>query len=162
MTDDTDSTPAQETDEMLLQRLGTVLRDADPVPRHVVEAARAVLGLRHLDTELAELTFDSLIDETEYTLRSDHEPRLLTFETPDLRLELQISEHADGVRLLGQLAPRGSGRVEALGASNHPMAETSVGPSGRFVLERLPAGPLSLVCHRPGATPTATQWTHVG
>ena len=42
-------------DDALIQDVGAMLRAADPAPRHVLFAARAVLRHSSLDDELAEL-----------------------------------------------------------------------------------------------------------
>ena len=42
-----------ETDEALLGRLRLVVDQLDPVPAHLADGAKALLGLRRLDEELA-------------------------------------------------------------------------------------------------------------
>ena len=62
--------PTDPNDDALEELLGAALRPADPVPRHVVAAARGAFTWRTIDQELADLVFDSA---TELTGVRDHE-----------------------------------------------------------------------------------------
>ena len=53
-------------DDRLLRLLGEVLDESDPVPPDAAAAARAA-DLGRLDAELADLVFDSLLDERDVT-----------------------------------------------------------------------------------------------
>src|SRR4051794_33213017 len=78
-------TAARET--ALLAELSEVFGHVDPVPPEVVAAARASFTWRTVDAELAvlaELAFDSLVDDTGGTLvrgAAAEQPRLLTFRS---------------------------------------------------------------------------------
>ena len=50
-------------DDDLLRELGRVVTAADPVPPEVIAAAKASFTWRTIDAELAELAFDSLLDD---------------------------------------------------------------------------------------------------
>jgi hypothetical protein len=166
---DAGGTPVPEPDDALLRRLGAMLNSVDPVPEDVLVAARAAFRMARLDAELAELSYDSLVTqspvsdprarEPELVLRSDQGPRLLTFEAADLRVEVQVEDAGDGARLLGQLEPRGPGLVEIRDLTGRSLVEAEVDQAGRFVVERIPSGAVSLVCRRTDARPTATEWT---
>src|SRR5438552_1940340 len=89
----------------LLGELRRLVRTVDPVPDDVTAFARAALGWRRVDAELAELLVDSRL-ETESLARSEGDSgRLLSFRAADLELDLELRETDRGVVILGQLAP---------------------------------------------------------
>jgi hypothetical protein len=52
-----------DPDEMLMVELRGLFTDVDPVPPLVIETAKASLGWRRLDADLAELLSDSALEE---------------------------------------------------------------------------------------------------
>lgn len=80
--------------DVTLDRLEALLRDAltaaDPVPERVRDGARAALSWATIDAELAELTFDSLLDRG--GVRGVDVARQLTFEHDDIELELIMTD----------------------------------------------------------------------
>jgi hypothetical protein len=155
---------ADPGDRALAGRLGELLERVDPVPAWLVEAATGVFGLRRLelDAEFAALAYDSTVDEPELALRSGEGPRLLAFEAAGLRVEVEVADVGDGRRMLGQVVPRGPGRVELRGADGRTRVEAEIDPAGRFVVEQVPSGAVSLVCRPVGSRPTMTAWTTLG
>ena len=94
-------------DDELVARLAEALPKADPVPAAVTEFAKAAFGWRTIDAELAELVFDSAVDEL-VGVRSEDDTRQVTFRAPGVEIEVAVM--ADGVRrIVGQLVPAARG-----------------------------------------------------
>ena len=74
-------------DDRLLDLLTRALSQADPVPEHVVEAARASFTWRTIDAELAELVYDSAGEEL-VGVRSAEATRQVTFRAPGIEIEV--------------------------------------------------------------------------
>lgn len=137
-------------DTDLLDLLGRVLDRTDPVPAAAVEAARAA-DWAAVDAELAELTFDSLLDERAVALRDDEgDVRSLTFTAGDRTVEIDVT--AD--ELVGRIDPAGDLPIEVVQPSGRRQAP--VDDLGRF---RAPVGPGPVRLHLflPGR-PTTTPW----
>jgi hypothetical protein len=139
------------------------LRDAgrlDPVPSDAVAAARSIFAWRTMDAELAELTYDSVLDDRALAgIRSaEPPPRLLTFESPALTVEVETAASGSRRRLVGQLVPSQGARLEV----RHSEGTTTaiVDDLGRFAVDDLPPGPLSLHVQGSGETAVAvtTDW----
>jgi hypothetical protein len=115
-------------DAALLAGLRGALDRVDPVPTDLVAAARAVLTWRTVDEELAELTYDSLLDGLVGVRAAPTAtaPRQLSFEAGGAAVEVEL---ADG-RLVGQLIPPGPARVELHHATD--VVATRADDLGRF------------------------------
>jgi hypothetical protein len=138
-----------EPDDELVEELRSVLRRTDPVPAEVTDFAKAALGWRRLEAELAELLEDSALDETTPLARGGGS-RSLTFRSEGLTIDVEI---LDG-HLLGQVAPPPEEASVELQAEDGTVAESvdtdglgrfrlALGGEGRFrlrVLRRDPAG----------------------
>ncbi len=146
------------TDEQLLDRLRGVLARVDPVPAVVVESARDSYGWRTLDAELARLVADSLLATA--SVRGSA-ARLLTYHAGDLTIEVEVTEIAGRLRVLGQVVPPQAARVLAEpGTPGGHSTEVSADPLGRFTFSDLPPGPTRFRCAREGdAPPVQTEWT---
>jgi hypothetical protein len=146
-----------DQDESFLRELRGIADQVDPVPPRLKEAAKASLLWRTVDAELAELTFDSLRDESAATLvRGDQGVRLLSFEAPGdpgLVISLEVLAERGRRRLLGQLDPPQSAEVEIRQPSGARSLEAD--RRGRFAVELSP-GPVSLRCRTGGTAPGAT------
>lgn len=113
----------------------------DPVPRDVLAGAKEAFAWRSVDAELAELVYDSALDEAALAgVRSGGGARQLTFEGPGLTVEVEV---ALAGRLVGQLVPPRPGRVEV----RHPQRTFAVEADalGRFAAD-VPSGPVSFSC----------------
>jgi hypothetical protein len=185
----TDGSPISEAVEeaLLMRRISAMFDWADPVPRAVLEGAKAAFGFRDLDAELARLVEDELLQGT--AVRADGEQRLLTFEAPGLTVAVEATEIGGSRRLVGQLVPAGPGQVWLESGSGsgdpergalearegaEPGAETQGADSaqagagsaiqapadhlGRFTLTLVPAGPVRLRCELPGGERVVTEW----
>jgi hypothetical protein len=148
----------QSQEDPLLTALHNVLSNADPVPPSVVEAARAAYVWRTIDAELAELTADSAMSTA--GVRSSSAPRLLTFEGQGVEVEVEVAQTGSTRRLSGQLVPIGPAQVTVRWSGG--TQETVADDLGRFAVERVPAGSVSLAVVRPGAEhPIVTSWISI-
>lgn len=145
--------------EELMGRLRTLGRRIDPPPPAVTAAARAAFEWRTVDTELAELTYDSWVDDRELAgVRSSGGSRQLTFEAPGVTVEVEMG---GGVapRLVGQVFPAHRGTIELRHRAG--VITLAVDDLGRFAAPQLPAGPVSLRCTAVAASPVETEWVAV-
>jgi hypothetical protein len=165
-------------DATLLLHLRQALRAQEEPPARVVELAKASFGLRHLDAELARLVADSFDEVTGPRVRSVRAPRLVSFEAPGMTVEVELAPTGSGWRLVGQLDPPGPARIEVRairgltgGPGSTPPDQAPLAGSpgvteadrlGRFALDVVEAGPVSLLCHRPDERPVVTTWVLLG
>lgn len=149
-------------DETLLAALREMFGPDQEAPGWFVDVANDSYGLRLTDTELAELTADAEADMS--LLRAGGEPRLMTFETPELSIEVEIQPGAQAgqSRLIGQLMPAGPARILVRQARHRAVLSVDADERGRFACENLIDGPLSLICERQDHAPTATAWITIG
>jgi hypothetical protein len=138
--------------------LRSVIERADPVPSAVVDAARAAYTWRTIDAELAELTADSAMAAV--GVRSSSAPRLLTFQGPGVEVEVEVAQRGSTRRLSGQLVPVGPAQVTVRWSSGS--RETAADDLGRFAVDGVPAGSVSLLVLRTGAEhPIVTSWISI-
>ena len=141
--------------DALLAELRALAVVGDPVPPDAVAAARSAIAWRTMDAELAELTADTSVELELAGVRSVDTPAMLTFEAPELTVELEVVGEGEGRRLLGQLVPPGPGEVEIRQKARR--FAVSVDEMGRFSASDLSAGPLSLRCRRASGV-VETDW----
>ncbi len=165
MSDDTTAVAGTNGDDVdeagLLAELRRLASVIDPVPAESVAAARSAFAWRTMDAELAdltvlaELTGDSAVDAMLAGVRSSAMPTMLTFDAPGLTIEVEVSEVGEERRLIGQLVPPAAGAVEV----RHRGGVTSVAVDevGRFSIDGVRAGPVSLRCSAP-VTGVETDW----
>jgi hypothetical protein len=142
-------------DEELGEALRSMLAVADPVPAAELAAASAALGWRDLDAQLATLTADSWDGEALLAVRGD-EPRLLSFATGEVAIDLEVTNGPGGVSLLGQLVPAVAARilVEYAGGSRG----TGADERGRFGVRGLPDRWLRVRVQGEGQARSHTEW----
>jgi len=150
-------------DDRFLAALGEVLRASQPPPSWSAELAKASFDLLAADAELARLTSDSGLATAESALRTAAAPRLTVFDAADLSVEIQIEPGArtGWWRLTGQLTPAAPARIQV----RQPQAEpfwVDADDMGRFAVDRLRDGTLSLICARAELRPVVTQWIAIG
>jgi hypothetical protein len=124
-------------DDELLAQLRQAAGHHDPVPRHVLEAAKGAFALRTLDDELADLLFDSLLDEDLVGVRGAV-TRQLTFGVGDITIDLDVETD----ELVGQVSP-----ATPIGLAVETPAEAvavEVDDRGRFFATRPTTGPFRL------------------
>ena len=144
----------------LLAELGRA-GQLDPVPPEVTAAAKSSYAWYTMDAELAELVYDSSEDtEALAGVRSSSPTRLLTFESPALTVEVQATADGSRRRLLGQLVPPEPGRIEVRHIEGSASAD--VDDLGRFAVDDVPPGPVSLHCAGSGGSvAVTTDWVLV-
>jgi hypothetical protein len=148
----------EQSQDPLLTALRNVVANADPVPPSVVEAARAAYVWRTIDAELAELTADSAMATS--GVRSSSAPRLLTFEGAGVEVEVEVAETGSTRRLSAQLVPVGPAQVTVRWSGG--TKETIADELGRFAVDGVPAGSVSLVVERVGVEhPIVTSWISI-
>lgn len=120
--------------------LREIFAEVDPVPPLVIETAKASLGWRRLDADLAELLSDSALREESFAAaRGGEAPvRSVTFSSDKLTIDVEV--HADDqIRtLLGQLSPPVRATIEVQTAAESRFS-AEADRLGRFRV-RLPAG----------------------
>lgn len=142
------------TDDELLELLGRALQDSDPVPPHVVAAARGAWAWRTIDQELADLVFDSAMEVT--GVRDRDAARQLTFRAPGVEIEIMLID-ATSRRLVGQLVPAQATTVR-LDATDQQLAATA-DRFGRFAFDDVHPGPIRItVIGTHPATDITTDW----
>lgn len=150
-------------DEGLLAALRQMLDRYQPAPDWSADLLKSVYGLRAVDAELAALVSDSELTAAASALRSGTAPRLAVFSTGDLSVEIEI-EPADRVgswQMIGQLVPAVPARIQVRRQRGEPVW-VDADDRGRFAVDDVPRGPLSLVCVRDGAPSAVTEWISVG
>jgi hypothetical protein len=108
-------------DDDLMRELRQLFARIDPVDPRLLEQARFAYTWRTVDAELAELSFDSLVDgDVLASVRDDGTaalgPRMLGFgavvDGEDLAIELEIEPGQGRPVLVGQLLPARAADVE--------------------------------------------------
>jgi hypothetical protein len=144
-----------DPDEQLIAELAEVLLRGD-VPADVLAAAREAFTWRTVDADLAELTYDSLVDAGAPALRAgEAEPQLLVFTASGLTIEVEVTEDRNGRRMVGQVLPAGPGQVWVRSAAGS--LECPLDDLGRFIAA-LPPQPQSvtLACRPLGGETVET------
>ena len=137
----------------------------DPVDPRLLEQARFAYTWRTVDAELAELSFDSLLDaEMAAGVRADVAttlgPRILGFGAvvgdEDVAIEVELSSAPGPPVLVGQLLPPRPAPVEVQAGSGDVLT-VAADELGRFRVQPVPSGPLRLRV-RLGERTIQTTW----
>jgi hypothetical protein len=138
--------------DALLGELHGLLARLDPVPPQLLEQVRRAFCWRTIDAELAELSFDSLVDrEAALAVRAGGdtalEPRMLGFGAvvngEDLSIEVEASVSDGRCVLVGQLWPPDAAVVEVQSGAGQS-CEVPADELGRFQVDPVPGGPVRL------------------
>jgi hypothetical protein len=136
MTDEAD-------DNELEQELRRLAARLDPVPPEFVQAASDAFSWRDIDSELAELVSDSLLDAGQGSLvRSSSDRRLVSFRTPELTIDVEVTTTGSGRDVMGQITPAQRATVEI--RQGAAVVTTDADELGCFRSASLSAGPMSL------------------
>ena len=142
-------------DDELLAALGEAIRAREEVPEWFVETGKNAYAWHNIDAELAQLTYDSEADlDLAAAVRSETASiRALTFTSPHLTLELEVTENS----LVGQIIPPRPGTLEA---QTRPGVTTTatVDEIGCFVVDPIPEGPFRLRCRTDDGIDVLTGW----
>jgi len=152
-----------DPDEPLVAELRELFTRGDPVPPLVTELAKASLGWRRLDAELAELLSDSLLEQDAPAgVRggSDGLPvRSVRFRASTTTVDVDIQLDGEKRTLLGQIIPPLSAKIEVQSTSE-VIASAVSDELGRF-RATLPTGGLIRLAIEdgPGLTaPIVSSW----
>jgi len=149
-----------ERDEELTEELRRLAARLDPVPPELLRGAAAAFAWRDIDAELAELVFDSLIDNSEAALvRGSPDQRLVSFAGGGLTIDVEVSGTGAARTVMGQIAPPQRGLVEIRRRQETMTVEAD--ELGRFQAGPLPPGPLSLRLRPDEGSPVVTDWLAV-
>lgn len=143
-------------DEELMTLLADAIAEVDPVPPHVMQAARDTFTWSDIDAAFAELVFDSAVAAA--GVRGDGAARQLIFQAPAVEIDLMVT--TDGQReLAGHLFPPQTVEVDLLEEAGDRRRTTS-DELGRFsfTLPRRARVRLSLVA---GDGRVTTDWIDV-
>jgi hypothetical protein len=146
--------PDDWDDEEILAELGEALRAREEVPEWFIETGKNAYAWHNIDAELAQLTYDSLVDrERAAAVRSEAASiRALTFTSTQLSIELEVAESS----LIGQIIPPRAGTLEVhttAGVTSSPVDEI-----GCFVVDPIPSSPFRLRCRTEDGADVLTGW----
>lgn len=144
-------------DDALVEVLRAGSGPLESVPPAVLEAAQSIFAQRADGDELAELAYDSLVDDDAEPME-DAVRRILRFRASDLSVELEVSAVGALRSLTGRLSPRRSGTAEVHHAGG--AVTVQVDQLGRFEAAELLAGPgrLKIRTSQSSGTTVATDW----
>ena len=146
-------------DAALEEQLREIAQRIDPVPDWLLAAAIDSYAWRTIDSDLAELVFDSEAEEAGALVRGGDRTRLLSFEATGMTIDVQVGGSGTGRRIIGQLAPPQQAAVEIRQGLDATGLNTD--ELGRFS-GPLHAGPFSLRCSTGTGTgpdrPVVTDW----
>ncbi len=152
-----------DPDEPLVAELRELFKHDDPVPPLVTELAKASLGWRRMDADLAELLGDSLLeDRATAGVRGGGDVlpvRSVRFRASSRTIDVDV--HVDGAErtLLGQITPPLSAEIE-IHTTTELIASVQSDELGRF-RATLPAGGLIRLLIEDGpdlVAPVVTSW----
>ena len=145
-----------ERDVRLLAAVREALEEHDPVPPAVVEAARASLTWLTIEADLAALSEDTALAAG---VRTETAARVLTFECSTGVVVLEVTSSGDERRLVGQADRAAALQVRHRGGT----VDVETDAHGRFRVERVRSGPISVVCTFTDSpeTPLVTSWVIV-
>ncbi len=152
---------ARDPDDELIRELRVLLENDDPTPSEVTEFAKAAIGWRRIDAELAELLADTALDAESTLVRSAGAVRRLTFRSETISVDLEVQAEGAGHRLLGQLAPPpAAAMVEIQTEDGDVVAQATPDALGRFRLILPASGRIRLrvIPSDPPGPPVETSW----
>ena len=156
--------PGGNQEDRLLGELRRLATEVDGTPDEVTSYAKAALGWRRIDAELAELLSDSALEpESPALTREDvAHARRVTFRASDLEIDLEIQHRDSGIVLMGQLAPPARAEIEVQRDDTPAILSTEADALGRFRVELTDGGRVRLRVRRePPAPPIETSWIDV-
>jgi hypothetical protein len=152
-----------DPDEPLVVELRELFRHDDPVPALVTELAKASLGWRRIDADLAELLSDSVLEDPALAgVRGGNDAlpvRSVRFRASTKTIDLDVHVDGDQRTLLGQITPPMSAQIE-IRSTTERIACVQSDELGRF-RTTLPAGGLIRLAIEDGpelSAPVVTSW----
>jgi hypothetical protein len=151
--------PDEGLDDELMAQLRRIAAEVDGPPELVAESARAAFSTRRLDDELAELLHDSQLAESAAVRSDPTGPRMLSFDSGDLSLELQLEDVRGRLVLRGvAVGAVGEAEVETTTAGSQ---SASIDEQGWFRIEGLPVEPLRVRVRTADGSTITTGWISV-
>jgi len=143
------------SDDVLLAALRQAVDARRAVPPEFVHAAKEAFAWHNIDTELAQLTFDSsrAADRLASTRSEAASIRALTFTSARLTIELEVTAES----LIGQVIPTQTATIEL----HTPSGVADVIASdeiGCFSVQPIPSGTFRLRCRALGGIDVLTSW----
>lgn len=142
------------SDEHLMDLLRASFEATDPVPDTVVAAAKEAFTWRTIDAELADIVFDSAVEELA-GVRTTETARQVTFRAPGVEIEVMVMPEG-GRKLVGQLVPPQQVTVEL--HVGDTVRETGTDSLGRFDFDGVPTGPVQIAVEIPSGGRVITDW----
>ena len=144
--------PRWSSDDVLLADLQAALAQAG-VGEADLEAGRSALGARTVDSELAALTYDSLVDDHAAERGAPDAPRRLVFNAGSASVELDVLPD----RIVGRLVP-GMAADVVVQSRSQQLGRTTADDAGGFTVALAARGLLVRVrCSGPSRT-LVTDW----
>ena len=143
--------------EQLVDELRDLFATDDPVPALVTQAAKAALGWRRIDAELAELLADSALDAEALAVARGTRATLRSMSFSAGRLTIDVEIHGEGADriALGQLSPPGRARIELQSADQAASTVVDSDNLGRFRTKLPASGSIRL---RVASDPALANW----
>jgi hypothetical protein len=156
---------SQDPNELLMAELRGFFAEVDPVPPLVTDLAKASLGWRRLDSDLAELLSDSVLVEEAFALaRGTEAPaRAVTFSSGELTIDIEVHAEDQARTLLGQLSPPAPATIEIETTSDAAFS-AEADRLGRFRVRLPTGGPVRLrvlSAAESAVPPVETSWITV-
>jgi hypothetical protein len=147
--------PDDIDDDRLLAALREALEARRAVPDELIQASEGAYTWLNIDTELAQLTYDSSTDRSDaLVLRAETASiRSLTFTSPHLTIELEVT----GSALLGQIIPVQPGTIEVQDRSGEHQT-VAIDDLGCFSISPIPAGQFRMRSRAADGLDVATGW----
>lgn len=134
-----DHGPDQVDGDDVLDMVAAGLSEREPLPDRLREAALSAYTWHNVDAELAQLVYDSIDGELVAT-RSSGGSRRMAFGAPGV--DIEISVDGDRRRVVGQLIPPDTARVELVAGDR--VLTTEADDIGRFRFLDVENGPIRI------------------
>jgi hypothetical protein len=139
------TTPFDDQDQAILDRLSAVYAVLDPPPDDLDDRAAFAVALEDVEMEVARMDGDVLVDSG---ARSAERTRTITFEATSRTVMITVVDRPDNlVRIDGWLAPGAALPVELRLPEPEPTRLVTADETGRFVFDGVPRGLAQLLVH---------------
>ena len=153
----------EPNDTELEEQLRRAAARFEPVPADLMRTAVGAYTWRTIDADLAELVFDSAVDEDDAALvRGPQQARLLSFRSNGLILDIEVTATGSERGLLGQLMPPRRAAIQI--RHRNDVTTVDADELGRFSAGSLRAGPICLRCSADplsGPRRVVTDWVSI-
>ena len=155
----------ENVEDPLMAELRSMFAAADPVPAPVIEHARASIGWRRLDSDLAELLADSVLDSEQFVgTRGGMPVRSVSFRSGSMTIDLEVHKDGPAPLVLGQISPPEALVITVESSDGTTVASVRSDGLGRFraALKGVGTIRLQLSSEPPNGRPTVhTSWISV-